>query len=318
MSTSTQILQHVTRIAEVLLALQQAGNVTYSGWLMAFDCATYTVIGHGPKQEVQLQEEAAAQWVSALHTFAKDMENTLREWENEVKEARSRHYELNYYTTLQLLKLRKELSHIRQNPCRHVHPEIVALLESISPQVTSESVKSVLVGLEKTLLDLRTAADCVPHDLYEEETVTQVPASMPIGNSVASDNAHLATPKVDSLPSPSYCSQASTRKLDVKPHLVEKDLNVNQRETLSNLVEYHGYSRQLVLKAFEECPTTANQYDIQDWCDEHEGVFQFETTVDVAFDDDSSSETSSDDEDKRNVFNQGVQISPSGNNMAKL
>lgn len=93
---SFQILQHITRIAEVLLALQQAGNVTYSGWVMAFECATYTVVGEGQEEELHLQEETAAQRVAELRTCAKDMENALQTWETEVKESRSRHYELNF------------------------------------------------------------------------------------------------------------------------------------------------------------------------------------------------------------------------------
>ena len=167
-----QILQHVIRIAEVLLALQQAGNVEYSGWMVTFDCATYTVTGHGQKQElVQLQEETATQRVAELHASAKNMESALREWENKVKESRSHHYELNYYTTLQLLRLRKELGHVRCNPGKPIDPEILALLESISPEVTSEIVHIIMTDLEEHLLDLHDATNLIPEELYEEVDV---------------------------------------------------------------------------------------------------------------------------------------------------
>ena len=289
-----------------MLALQQAGNVTYSGWKVSFDCATYTVIGFGQKQELQLQEETADQRVKELQACAKKMEEDLTLWENEVKELRSHHYELNYYTTLQLLRLRKELGLVRQNPTKSIDPQILALLESISPEVTTESMHSIISSLEKQLLDLRAAANFLPEEVTEEEPAESEVTDDLNGASVSTE-LHTAAPTVVEIPSPSLSSVRRLTTSD-KPHLTEKDLSDSQKEILADLVEYKGYSRLLVLKGLERSPDNANQYDIQDWCDEYEDVYNYEEEEEeeetTASSDELSSDSGSDDEEKVNVFDQ--------------
>jgi hypothetical protein len=255
----------VTRIAEVLLDLQKAGNVTYSGWKVSFDCATYTDIGSGKKEEVQLQMESAEQRVKELQAYAKKMEEDLVMWENEVKKSRSHHYELNYYTTLQLLRLRKELGLVRQNPTKMVDPQILALLESISPKVSSGSVQSIISNLKKELLDL---------PLLPEENTQVEPAITEDLSDSPSESAELHTEALEpvEMSSPSL---SSVRTSD-KPLLTKHDLTDSQNKIFTDLVEYKKYSPLLVLKAFEQLPATSNPYDIQDWCDEKDGTYDFE------------------------------------------
>ena len=307
----------------MLLALQQAGNIAYSGWMMSFNCATYTVSIQGEKQELQFQEDATACRVAELRTFTKNMENALREWENEVEESRSRHYELNYYTTLQLLRLRKELGFVQQNPARQVDPEILALLESISPEISSNSVTSVMASLEKHLLDLRAAADYVP---YEEPSL-QASVNVPVVTIQANSPTTLATVGTEVQVLPEICptpaqsiSLTSSRKPNNNPIITEDDLKEDQKTIFSDLVEC--YSRLLLLKAFEDCSATANQYDIQDWCDENDGFLHFDVeegqdqhNMDVVSSEESSTNSGSDDKDKEkmNLFSRSTQKSPSGN-----
>ena len=297
----------MTRIAEVLLALQKAGNITYLGWKVSFDCATYTVIGLGEKEEVQLQEESADQKVKELQAYAKKMEEDLNMWENEVKVSRSHHYELNYYTTLQLLRLRKELGLVRQNPTKLVDPQILALLESISPKVTSDSVRNVISSLEKQVLDLQDVAT------LEENTQIQ-PTNIEITEDLSSaplnTGLHTATPTAVEIPSASLSSVTNN-----KPHLTENDLTDSQKEIFTDLVEYKKYSKLLVLKAFEQLPANSNRYDVQDWCDECDGMYDVkdeegeedkeeeeeETTTSS---DEYSSNSASDEEESMTVFSQ--------------
>ena len=191
---------------------------------MLFDCATYRVIGSG---EVWLQEESADEKVKQLQAYAKQMEDDLDSWEKKVKESRSHHYELNYYTMLQLLKLRKELGLVRESPTKLVDPQILALLESISPKVTSGNVQSVISSLEKEL------------------AAVEMPPS----------------------------SSLSSLKTSHNPQLTENDLTDSQKKIFTDLVEYKEYPKLLVLKAFEQLPSTANLYDIQDWCNEEDGKY---------------------------------------------
>lgn len=304
----------MTRIAEALLALQQAGNIAYSGWMMAFDCAAYTVIVHGEEEKLKLRDESASKKVAALFACAKRMEDALKEWEQEITESRSRHYELNYYTALQLLRIRRELSQVRQNQSRYVDAEILALLESISPEVTQEHVNNAVSSLERntrslnftSLAELSSGGEVHTESLRDESTSSIHTIEPDI------DQIHSQT---DPQPSPSIVSFTDVRKYNDNPRLRENDLNDDQKVIFSNLVEYAGYSRMLVLKAFEECPDTDDEYDIQAWCDENDETFKFDDSEEnmsdnkdlPASDDDSSDASSDSDEDKGNVFDQSAQ-----------
>jgi hypothetical protein len=247
--------------------------------------------------------ESAEQRVNELEAYAKKMEEDLVMWENEVKKSRSHHYELNYYTTLQLLRLRKELGLVRQNPTKMVDPQILALLESISPKVSSSSVQSVISNLEKELLDL---------PLLSEENTQVEPADSAITEDLSDsplENTELHTPVLEPVQI-SSSSLSSVRTSD-KPHLTKNDLTDSQNIIFTDLVEYKEYSHLLVLKAFEQLPATCNQYDIQDWCEEKDGTYDFEDKdedeeqVDgEAEDNQYSSDSGSDEGEEASVFDQ--------------
>ena len=100
----------------------------YTGWTLNFHCAV--------------------DMVETLQQQAKDMEEELQTWEEEVRRARKEYYELNYYTTLQLLTLRQELGKLKisEQPRAHtqINPQVLALLESISTEITSPRVWEVV------------------------------------------------------------------------------------------------------------------------------------------------------------------------------
>ena len=292
----------MTRIAEVLLNLQKAGNVTYSGWKMLFDCAIYTITGSGEYEEVQLQEESADQRVKQLQAYAKTMEDDLNSWEKKVKKSRSHHYELNYYTTLQLLRLRKELGLVHQNPTKVVDPQILALLESISPAVTSSNVQGVIGSLQRQLVDLQLPAeDC--------EDNTQIEPGDVATTEDLSGSTELHAESCSSMEM-QPTSRLSSVKPSNKPQLTENDLNDDQKKIFTDLVEYKNYIKLLVLKAFEQLPTESNLYDIQDWCDENDGKYDFEEEEEeeetaTSSDEYYSTDSGSDDEERvtQAVFN---------------
>ena len=246
---------------------------------MKFNCALYTVVDDGQKQELKLQEDAASKQVTQLHNFARSMEEALREWENEVKESRSRHYELNYYTTLQLLKLRKELGLLRICPDKLVIPEILALLESISQNVSSYDVQKIMSELSTQFCHVQVSVDVPPNGFHGAESDIHESISIPAEMESTGTNSviEISEPAV-ALASSLSASQTSDKKLseNVKPCLTEQDLSNEQRKIFIDLVDYQGYSSLLVLKAFEESAKSANQYDIYDWCDANYAKFNFE------------------------------------------
>jgi hypothetical protein len=291
----------VTRIAEVLLALRQAGNVAYSGHVVVIDCATYMAGDH--QQESQLQEALAEQHVAELNARAKEMEAALEGWENEVKESRKQFYALNYYTTRQLLLLRKELGFARHNPHKQIDPEVLALLQSISPAVTSENVHSFLTDIEKFKVDIQTAASLVPQEVCEDEMETQLSDSeMPPleTEEPGTSDTHLAENlSKPPIPTPPLSSGVG------KPQLTEQDLTDVQKQIFTDLVGYEGYRRLLVLKAFEECGEEANNYDISDWCAKNEDLkFEDDMKEEAEAEDssgESSSESGSSDEEENDL-----------------
>ena len=77
------------------MALQQYGSGDYIGWEMKFPCALPNV-------------------VEELQKVASKMEDDLEKWKQEIQEKRDEFYELNYYTTQQLLLLREELGRLKE------------------------------------------------------------------------------------------------------------------------------------------------------------------------------------------------------------
>ena len=121
----------VSLIADVLINLQQHGNDQYMGWQMKFQCNTHNI-------------------VDELQNMASKMEKDLTEWKDEVKKMRGQFYQLNYFTTQQLLQLRKELGKFK-DPNKHsnVRPQVMALLQCISRDITSDMVTRHLESIEQ-------------------------------------------------------------------------------------------------------------------------------------------------------------------------
>ena len=73
------------------------------------------------------------------------MEDELNEWKELVKTRRKEFYELNYFNTMQLLSLRRELGSLKESECKaNVSPEVLLLLQSISTKITPVAVTSAV------------------------------------------------------------------------------------------------------------------------------------------------------------------------------
>lgn len=119
-----KVFQSVCQVAEVLVRLQEAGNIKYIGWSVSFRYSSDAT------NELQKQ--------------AKEMEQELTTWQKEVDTTREKYYELNYYTTTQLLCLREELGKINNKISSQFQPIVLPLLQSISHQVTESNVRQAV------------------------------------------------------------------------------------------------------------------------------------------------------------------------------
>ena len=280
MENQLQILHSICRIAEVLITLQQVGNVKYSGWVLQVPCSTDKAI------------------VNLLQQQAKDMEIELHEWRDQVKRTRLKFYELNYYTTLQLLMLRKQFGAVKNLEKPDITPNSLALLQSISSQVTSEMVCDVV--------------KCSPQSIPEASL--NVSASE---DSVMTSQASLGLSMSDEIVV-SADVQASAKSsgapiVSEKPALTEDDLSEDEMAIMANIITRIQCPRLLVLKAFEECRgKEMDRYDYRQWCVDHLEEYEFSEegdSDDEVFDDEASSlesESESESDDQEFTSTHGI------------
>lgn len=158
---SFQTFHTLCEIAELLIALQQVGNVQYIGWYITVPC----------KPEIMPE----------LRKLHNTMNYELQNWREEVREARFHHYELNYFTTPQLLTLRKELGYLKSLNSRSVSisRQVQALLQSIAP-VTDVQVllDSLLMSDEHTSLTMQHQ-QIISGNEKEQESVLEEASECP-------------------------------------------------------------------------------------------------------------------------------------------
>ena len=221
------------RIADVLIALHQVGNVKYIGWKMDFFCKDLLVM--------DLQEQA------------KEMEDDLESWNQTMSLVRNQFYELNYYTTLQLLVLRSELGKIKSSglATREAYlGQVLTLLESISSEITPAALEQVvtLVNIEN-----EDEKDNVPPPLVEY--TTEKPSS-----------ENLSTPQVNKVTEQTVRSG----NLPILPpvSLSRETLTKKQEEQCTDIIESYNYSEMIALKAIEAVGD-GDWNDIMNWLEEN-------------------------------------------------
>lgn len=248
------------RVADALLSLQMNGNMTYLGWVMEVVCKPDTV------------EELAKE--------AKSLEDELQIWKEKVELIRTNYYEVNYFTTMQLIILRKDLGLLKSAHAKvsAVSQTVIALLQSVSNNIASETVLKVVREIESSPQHSHSFASSVPvqeNGLRDDEGCSIDRHGDDTSNS-----------------NPSKSSATSTQRQYVSA--VSK-LSNKQKEILVHVVERFGFPQQLVLLAFENCKGEINKYDVQNWCIENAEKYQFqdentdEETADVPEDDPPSS-----------------------------
>ena len=278
-SPSLKTLHSVCRIAEVLIDLQQAGNVQYSDWNMEFSCADNTVES------------------TTLGRLAKEMEDELYQWKNKVKETRAHFYELNYYTTLQLSSLRKELGKLK-DPMRAggatVAPGVLALLQSISSDITARDVHDVVMNVTATLSEQHRASGSEAHIPHAQSLPMEVGSNnIAVPSHQVSDSVESNQPTLKDSILASVDTQAST--VLPAPQLTADSLSEKQEEVYARLCDFFGFHSKLVLIAIERFGD--DEYEIENWVKENADKFEFsedggeeETPTDDGASSDSESE----------------------------
>lgn len=265
------------RVAEIFLELQHAGNVEHSRSVVVFHrCAAY-------KDEV-FNEIAAKALVSVLQNQANDMERSLSEWKTQVKEARVKYYHLNSYTLMQLLTLRKELGCFKTWDSSVVPRMTLLLLGSVSSNLDGSYVKKAV--LQATTPNLLTESTG-PQERIKDKISTMPESKV-----------------YDSKTKPSLSEQNTLDKTRAHwPKIRENDLSKEQKQILTNLVDYQKFSKLFVLRGFEECGPESNKYDIEKWCDDNVAIYHPDSDSGSGFNSDTDTDNDNDSSDSDSKSN---------------
>ena len=285
-SSFLQTLHSVCQIADALIALQQVGNVKYTGWTLRLPCMR--------------------DCVNELQQTAREMNGELKQWEQTVEDARNKFYELNYFTTVQLLDLRRELGKLKEAPSSSLKPPdigpgVLSLLHSVSPKVDVASVRS------RVQLCMSRAEESEAMAVEQEPHTTA--ATNADAGSTDRDMDRLALETCDDAGEQEE-GEASNTSLDVsgdqplssaQPTLNYDDLNDEQKKIYFNIAESRVFSEKLVLMALSR--GCEDEEECLDWCNNNEAKFPAEDASSVhtvMYDDDDMESLSSDDDGEKN------------------
>ena len=246
---TSQSLACVRRIADALKALQQHGSGDYIGWEMNCPCNLPNV-------------------VDQLQHVASNLEDDLKQWKHEIQEQRNQFYELNYYTTQQLLLLRKELGRLQEPRENTVKPEAMALLLSISRDVSGDVMKEYVLDVtqkeqQKVMVLASTIAQAEDHVSFTGQPSEQSAQPEPVDPTISAVVIDLLESEATKTSTPRAIQQ-------------EDDLGVEHKAILANIRNNFGCHKQLILLAFEQCENSYDLHAVTAWCMDNQSKYTYD------------------------------------------
>ena len=198
--------------------------------------------------------------VNKLQQLAKEMESKLDNWKGCIALARKEYYELNYYTTIQLLTLRQTLGVFKEGGKDVVVPaEVLALLQSIHPKVDKSIViKAVHMTISNSRVSVAQNSS-MASELNEDFDTSGISESSMLSNKHTSEHS----------------SRVETRSIAML-ELLHEDLTEQQRVTIAYVTSRIGCSENLVLKALKTLPIDeSDDHDYANWCAKNANLDSF-------------------------------------------
>ena len=231
-----QNVDGVMRLATAYINLSESGFIHRLHWNRQFHCSKDHFEGES------IAEELAAESTS--------MENCYLNWKKKVSDARKEYRELNFFTTQQLLLLRKEIATVCHSEDLLVsNLQVLTLLESVRPNLDTDQLKAAIERAfrDTELLDKAKG----PADL---PSYTQVPSEAEFGarRSAFDNNNYIST-------SPSMVASSSPIK---KP----TPKATSKIQKFLNAAADDGYSEQVALAALASLGIDADEDDLLLWC----------------------------------------------------
>ncbi|XP_022801884.1 E3 ubiquitin-protein ligase rnf213-alpha-like, partial [Stylophora pistillata] len=229
-------LEGVMRLAIAYINLYESGFVHRMDWNREFHCENDFVEGKSIAKD--LEDES------------KSMETCYSNWKKMVSDAREEFRELNFFTTQQLMTLRKEIATVCHSSGLAVNNvQVLTLLESVRPNCTNEHLKSAIQRAfkDKGLLDNTKGPAELPSfspDPLQYEMVTR--------RSVfekASYSTGIGVPPVHA---------AFVKK--------PKQKKTSKIQSFLNVAADEGFSEQIALAALASLGVDAEEDDLLYWC----------------------------------------------------
>ena len=229
------------RLATAYIDLFESGYIHRMNWSQEYHCSKDQVAGESIKKE--LDEESSF------------MEKCYKNWKKKVSDARKEYRELNFFTTQQLMTLRKQIAtvcHSKDLAMNNI--QVLTLLESVRPGLTSEQLKS---AIERAFKDtelfenLRGTAELplFTHVPSDDEMVTR--------KSMFDNNNYLGTSS-STATGPCQVQTASVKK--------PKPKETSKIQSFLNAAVDDGYSEQIALAALASLGVNAEEDDLLMWC----------------------------------------------------
>ena len=229
------------RLATAYIDLFESGYIHRMNWSQEYHCSKDQVAGESIAEE--LNEESSL------------METCYKNWKKKVSDARKEYRELNFFTTQQLMTLRKEIATVcHSNNLAMSNIQVLTLLESVRPSLTSEQLKSAIeraFKATKLLENARGAAELpsFTHVPSDDEMVTR--RTMFDNNNYVGTSSSTAT---------SMCQVQTASVKKPKPKETSKI------QSFLNAAADDGYSEQIALAALARLGVDAEEDDLLLWC----------------------------------------------------
>ena len=229
------------RLATAYIKLSESGFVHRKHWSQEFHCSKDQREGESVSEE--------------LATASTTMENCYRNWKVKVSNARREYQELNFFTTQQLMLLRKQIAAACRSSDLHVNSlQVFTLLESVRPSLDIEHLRSAIQRAFKDtdLLDqVKGTGDLPSFSLIPQQTEFHT------GKSLFENNNY-----VDKSPS-TMGSSFQVQNASVKKHKLK---DVSKIRRFLDAAEDDGYSEQVALSALASLGVDAAEDDLLLWC----------------------------------------------------
>ncbi len=210
--------------------------------------------------------------VAKLGDIARSMEKDLDEWKTQISRQRQLFYHLSYYTTIQLLTLRRELGCYKEDSHSKISikPEVVALLQSISRDITGINVKEDLCRI--------TALYMYNEQNESSQESAKISTADGKGHKLANSSKFDANQSEQNLGVSKILSKIMNDEASShlpKPLLTKSELTDTQQAILANIKQNNDFPTNIILLAFDRCAKADDEDVIEEWCLEHLNDYQY-------------------------------------------